>query len=440
MRERRVDYSFRGGCGSQLRLPDQVVFHHIPKTAGSSFNQILRTLYRDDQVCGAVLDQELADVASKGLHRYQLFIGHYSFETVRRYFGAATRMTFLRDPIQRCISQYHNWHDPRRYVKSWVGRSEANSEVAAALRMATQMSLSEFVRSKNLVIADSAQNMLTRYLACAKDWQQEAGYYDAMLVQEAKYNLAHFFHFFGLTEQFERSLLVLAQTLGVRPWGRGDALLTNRNPDKASFESRYNITQEEASTLSDYNRMDIELYEFAVKEFGCRFDAAYRTLMENAFERLAGEYVSDDVGGRDYFTFDIVTGDGARGLHFLEHVALPKQEAVLGRWTGLEPVALWEIPLRAEIGSEIVIEIDLLTSANGVDLMPNNFSLDSTRAIEHEFRRDGEIGQLRLVFRPPGRCDGWVLHTLRLTTALVPAADGTRNVGMFILGLRAYGI
>lgn len=195
MRERTVDYSFCGMVRSRERLARQIVFHHIPKTAGSSFNQILRTLYRDDEVCNAALDDELDEVMADETRRYELFVGHFSFDALHRHFGGATRLTFLRDPVQRCISQYHNWHDASRYSDAWIGRSDTNPDVIKALKMTSEMSLGEFVSSDNLVISDSAQNMMTRYLAPSVEWKKERGYYDAELVEKAKRNLVEYFHF-----------------------------------------------------------------------------------------------------------------------------------------------------------------------------------------------------------------------------------------------------
>ncbi|MBM5578797.1 sulfotransferase family 2 domain-containing protein [Burkholderia pseudomallei] len=440
MRERTVDYSFCGMVRSRERLARQIVFHHIPKTAGSSFNQILRTLYRDDEVCDAALDDELDEVMADETRRYELFVGRFSFDALHRHFGGATRLTFLRDPVQRCISQYHNWHDASRYSDAWIGRSDTNPDVIKALKMTSEMSLGEFVSSDNLVISDSAQNMMTRYLAPSVEWKKERGYYDAELVEKAKRNLVEYFHFFGLTEQFDRSLVLLAHTLGIRPWERSDALLTNRNPKKASFDSVYNTTPEEGGVLRDYNLMDIELYEFAVKEFNRRFDPGYQKLVECAFEYLADKDTRDMGNAGDFYTFDMTNAVGARGLHFLESTRLPCGADVLGRWTGLEPRAVWEIPLRAGRDSHVVIEVDYIDSVSPEALAPEHFTLNGMPARQHAFSAEGSIQRLRLVFSAGAALAGRMLHTLKLTTPLVRAEDGTRDVGVLLLRLQSYSV
>ncbi|KVA35636.1 capsular biosynthesis protein [Burkholderia cepacia] len=440
MRERTVDYSFRGMARSRERLSGQIVFHHIPKTAGSSFNQILRTLYRDDEVCNAALDCELDEAMADEARRYGLFVGHFSFDALRRHFGDATRLTFLRDPVQRCISQYHNWHDSSRYADAWVGRNETKPDVIDALKMASEMSLCEFVSSDNLVISDSAQNMMTRYLAPRAEWKKERGYYDAALVAEAKRNLVEYFHFFGLTEQFDRSLLILAHTLGIRPWERSETLLTNRNPKKTSFSSGYNTTVEEAGILRDYNLMDIELYEFAVKEFNRRFDMSYQRLVECAFEYLADKDTRDIGNAGDFHVFDMKTAAGARGLHFLESTRLPCGTDVLGRWTGLEPRVVWEIPLRAGRDSHVVIEVDYIDSVSHEALTPGHFTLNDMSAVQYAFGTEGSVQRLRLVFPVGGTFAGRMLHTMKLATPLVRAEDGTRDVGVFLLRLQSYSV
>ncbi|MET5116580.1 capsular biosynthesis protein, partial [Burkholderia pseudomallei] len=70
----------------------------------------------------------------------------------------------------------------------------------------------------------------------------------------------------------------------------------------------------------------------------------------------------------------------------------------LGRWTGLEPRAVWEIPLRAGRDRHVVIEVDYSDSVSPEALAPEQFSLNGMPARQHAFCAEGSLQRLRLVF------------------------------------------
>lgn len=142
----------------------------------------------------------------------------------------------------------------------------------------------------------------------------------------------------------------------------------------------------------------------------------------------------------DFYAFDMTNAVGARGLHFLESTRLPCGADVLGRWTGLEPRAVWEIPLRAGRDSHVVIEVDYIDSVSPEALAPEHFTLNGMPARQHAFSAEGSIQRLRLVFSAGAALAGRMLHTLKLTTPLVRAEDGTRDVGVLLLRLQSYSV
>jgi len=94
----------------------RIYFLHVPKTAGTSFRQMLENEYGDSQVYpgGHYLSQtanrmypKIRDIFSKNvvLPCHKVLVGHYLACSVKNIPNNYKTVTFLRDPIQRSLSQ-----------------------------------------------------------------------------------------------------------------------------------------------------------------------------------------------------------------------------------------------------------------------------------------------------------------------------------------------
>lgn len=416
-----------------------IVFHHLPKTAGSSFTQLLRTLFPPDLVAHASTDDEIQALARSGdIAKFRLFTGHFTYEGMNSCFPDATRLTFLRDPIERCISQYYNWHDDNRITKSWLERVDQNSESSKAIQIAQGMSLEEFIASDNEYISDSGQNLMTRYLAGKCDWQKTPEYYDPVLMAEAKYNLEHCFDFCGITEQFEQSKLLLATVVGVRPWENADALNTNINPAKASKSSKYDITAEQRALLESFNRMDMELYAFGLELFNKRLQAVFKSALDNLYQlRLQHLPMEDEPGA--WVEIDVSGGYGLRGFHYAESTQRSDLETINFRWTGLDVHATIEIPLPPRPRRAIQVEVDIVAAAAPASMEGAWMTLNGRPPVRMEKNTNQSVVTLRAHFDSVVGAQPISLHTLTLGSPLVSeAAPNPRMLGLSISKVRAY--
>ena len=85
---------------------DRFVFIHIPKTAGTSFRTLLYDIFDETRVSPPFSGAPLTDEDARKLDSYQVIAGHISWADVKRYFPRRRLITFLRDPIERCLSVY----------------------------------------------------------------------------------------------------------------------------------------------------------------------------------------------------------------------------------------------------------------------------------------------------------------------------------------------
>jgi hypothetical protein len=127
---------------------------HIPKTAGTTFIEILKLNFQDRfifQIDGLNPEksfEELQSLEKESLDRIELVMGHGSI-SAEPFFSSKeiTRILFLRDPIRHFLSTYH-------YIKK--------TKVHKQYRQANTLSLAEFLDFR---IENRQNNLQTQHLA-----------------------------------------------------------------------------------------------------------------------------------------------------------------------------------------------------------------------------------------------------------------------------------
>jgi hypothetical protein len=210
--------------------PETVFFVHVPKTGGTSFRSALEMAFPAERLAwdygmnspGTTawvmtylregkdkkwLVQELAerDVA--------VFGGHVGQEQYGDVFSPERTIAFVRDPVERVLSE---WHHHRRVS-------------------GMEMSLEEFVELPNV------RNFQSQLLGGPPP---------------SRYALL------GLSRRFADSLELVRRRLG---WDLAN-VVRNPNPDK-SVADRYEISERDAALIRELNDVDAVLFEVAEKLF-----------------------------------------------------------------------------------------------------------------------------------------------------------------------------
>ena len=228
------------------------LFLHIPKTAGTTLNNV----FDNNLAAGSILDlytedqhRAFADVTYDHIARYSLVRGHVFIEDFAEILDGPVRFkvfTFLRDPIQRVISEYHflrRW--PKSHLYEYLNRND--------------VSLMEYVTSTCRRLRNRGCNNMANSLSGV----QGAGPEERL--ELAWHHLKDRFCFFGILERFDESLLMLRKTMG----------LDNTFYEKQNVRIAHSnvlVTPEEYEVLCEYNRFDLLLYERAVEEFSRRVE------------------------------------------------------------------------------------------------------------------------------------------------------------------------
>lgn len=222
-----------------------IAFVHIPKTAGTTINTIIRHLYPTKQLYKFhPAPESIQRFHALPRHRREalrLVYGHIDFSWQEILPPDTRFFVFLRNPVERAISHYYHL---RRAVADPLHQRAKTS------------SLLQWVSTCGILEMDNGQ---TRRLAGEMDLPY--GEVSSLTLERAKANLANNFAVVGLTERFEESQILLSHEFGW-PLNRYNAhnVADNR-------PHRNEVTPEILRAVEYSNRFDMELYLQASKHF-----------------------------------------------------------------------------------------------------------------------------------------------------------------------------
>jgi len=205
----------------------EIISVHIPKTAGTTFGQVLAQIYGDTQV---IFDNPQLDCINqipaiepqlRAIH------GHFPVGKYAGHFPHAKRIVWLRHPINRILSHYF-------YLKSF---SEVhNNDPIHRLVLEQQISVVEFAEQEGMF------NVLS-------------GFTDGLPLVD--------FYFVGIQEYFVDDLRDLAMMMG---WQQLDVGSFNQNPHKEYNSSRLGVLADTKvmSKLASLLSQEIKLYQKAL--------------------------------------------------------------------------------------------------------------------------------------------------------------------------------
>ena len=217
---------------------EALIFLHIPKTAGTTLNRIIEWQYSPFEIFTMdpyrirATAERFKRLSEARRRRLQVVRGHLFYGIHEFLPQGATYITMLRDPVARVLSAYY-----------FILRRPLNP-------------LHRKVKRERLGIEDclrlfpARHNLQCRFIAGVKD----TAIADERLLDMAKENLTKSFSVVGICERFEESLMLMAKAF--------DWEIPFYKNCKVS-KARPQIGSGTVEMIRDYNRLDVELYEFA---------------------------------------------------------------------------------------------------------------------------------------------------------------------------------
>jgi chemotaxis protein histidine kinase CheA len=257
-------------------------FFHIPKTAGTSLRFWLLELFAQHEYLECFFLEDLEKIAPEKLAQHRFFSGHLGFSLCQALPKQPDIVTWLREPIEREISQYNYLRQKRKMLLNQVSQRRSIDYIDAA----SQLSITELLQSD--LYLGYYDNLQVRYLSGIAPGQygetntddtnlslwtraarQECN--DEML-EAAKQNLLGLLHF-GLCESMQASIELLCYRASWAP--RKFDLHLNRGQTGAQTLANQ-LSTEELAIIREVNKYDLALYEFAKAEFNQRYQEMWQ--------------------------------------------------------------------------------------------------------------------------------------------------------------------
>jgi hypothetical protein len=225
--------------------PETVIFLHIPKTAGTTLDQIIYRHYLYKHVYGTgIISQQgverFQNMSEEDRKNYRLVKGHMTFGIHQYISGPWTYFTFFRNPIERTISHfYYISSAPEHPSYNIIQQEKIDLKQCLEYRWVDPMLYNAHTRLLSGVWTD------IRPGECTEEH-----------LQKAKENLRHI-KVIGLTEQFDVSLLLLARAFG---WNQ---LFYTRQNVTVKRPSLKILSPETMAAVQAANQLDMELYDYA---------------------------------------------------------------------------------------------------------------------------------------------------------------------------------
>ncbi|MGJ3247444.1 MAG: hypothetical protein ACFE0I_15400 [Elainellaceae cyanobacterium] len=264
----------------QLTNDEQLCFIRVQKTGSSTLTSIVDSKFHVDRIWSPPpYKPPLPSTPAADLELYDLFRGHFGYDIRNFLPKKPVYITMLRHPIQRVISLY-----------KFYSRRPDHPDSSMASKVATSSSIEDFVRSPIPQVRARTSNCQAHQIASGF-WDENLtdliNMPDADLLDLAKDHLDQF-AFVGLTERFNESILLLSYIFGWYPAMEYQSLRVSSSSSPLS-----EIDPGLVALISDYNSVDLHLYDYAQTWFESRFSQMVEELLSRYRDRSLDPSQSD---------------------------------------------------------------------------------------------------------------------------------------------------
>jgi len=223
---------------------EALIFLHLPKCGGTTLNRVIEWEYAPQRIFSIDPSffrwshRRVCRWPQERLARMQVFKGHMPFGLHERLPQPATYITFLREPVERVISEYY---------------------FALHYRLHPQYRRMQSLSLEQYALQTPHHNLQTKLLAGRGNTPDFlAGDCDEETLALAKENLSKHFRFAGLTERFDEGLTVLKLMFGWNVAQYASFNVTGTRPRKEAVPAAVQ------AAIAERNRYDVAIYQHVV--------------------------------------------------------------------------------------------------------------------------------------------------------------------------------
>jgi hypothetical protein len=381
-----------------------IYFVRIPKTASTSFTELLSRMFPPSEICLL----QSGDVDAEGtlgpdIRRYRFVHGHMSYSLMDYFPEKPLVFTLLRDPVDRALSAFHYMRQTADLRIQTAQDGGHSKEVARQCMQACRMTLGEFIRFERRAAEWHLGNVQARLLSltAAQLAQFQGGQPDCTDLSLAKMNLSAC-HAFGLMDRLQDFREMLTFALGLPQLG--DVAWANKTRNRPLRED---VDGETLKALEELTAIDQQLVAYARDLFEQRYRGMVDHLLRIHNQQTHHAIASEQEPVSSIHLFDTPPpGEGWYAPEMLD-----------GRWfcwTGFTPESNIHLGTPSGTRFELRLEVfhaaapenlfNLTVTVNGVQvpvhICPESYCHVVTASLEQGQLRG--IGQVNLVsFRCP---------------------------------------
>lgn len=239
-----------------MRQRDKYVILHIPKTAGTSLHAVLQQLFKERNVSPLFGAYKLSIKEANILGKYQMICGHISWRDANEFYAERKIITFLREPLDRCVSWYY-------YAKSRdidyvipMGDIKYINSPKEAISLAKHLDIDDFFQQNHPHILQNISNR--------QAWQigDHADIDNRIMSEETILNKAlnniEAIDFVGFAETFNQDVSKMAKDFNLG--NIVEVPYANQSERRIGINDLSKLTVDK---LMELNKLDLQLYEKA---------------------------------------------------------------------------------------------------------------------------------------------------------------------------------
>ena len=190
------------------------VFIHIPKTAGVSLRTRLERSLLPDSVSPHVHASAMTEEEAGPLRAYAVVSGHISWIDVQRFFPDRKKFTFLRDPVDRCVSLYFFLRNNPPEQPIPLDQITYENVLEEVISLAKILDIEDFFQSQHPLVIQELHNRYVWQLGHHACFEMRS-ISEQDVLAKALENVEQM-DFIGLYERMEEDSSRLCRFLGIR--------------------------------------------------------------------------------------------------------------------------------------------------------------------------------------------------------------------------------
>jgi len=238
---------------NDMNIKKVLLLMHIPKAAGTSFTAAVQNNFRKSESVNFAWQSSherypnnfFKRKKKRELAKYNFYSGHFIYGVHTKISRPCSYITMLRNPNERLISAYNYITTQSSYINKYLPQVK-------------RFTFDEFLFSKDIPNWHQLDNTQTRFIS-GLDPKLKLRSEDLLVAKE---NLIKNIDFFGITEEFDKSMILLKKDLNLK------FLFYTR--ERVTKISKIDKLDHFIDLLENYNRLDNELYQYAKEIFNKR--------------------------------------------------------------------------------------------------------------------------------------------------------------------------